>query len=395
MRKGVLFILLVGGGVLAGIAHQLLPVYAFSKEIGFCNKVASELRFSCYRSILEKHSERKSVEHLLNFIENQRDIRFKGNDASYAIFGTNCHTFYHAVGDFVGTHTKGDIAHHLQQGSTRCTSGYMMGFYKRTALQQGFTKEILSTLYHACRPQEQKSCAHEIGHLLHDKYTLSILQTLDSLSSKEYGLEYPQDYPYVTFATADLNAPFEECKGLLSEDLWAYCYQGIGHNLFLYSEFSPEGFKTQFGQCSGVANQINREECYSFLLYRIGINDGATKFLSNDFDRGNAVCKEAAALIQREDVIHHCYLGIGGGIGLFLESEHPYDTISKENLAEVKRSTLRAAELCSLSEKEYQKKCYAGLLGTGFKDMYWQLNLYHEAIEQLLPQLNEGLEVIG
>ena len=218
---------------------------------------------------------------------------------------------------------------------------------------------------------------------------------MDATSLTEYGLRYPKEYQYVTFPKADLNASFEECKEILPENKWSYCYQGTGHNLFLYSEFSPEGFKTQFEECSELTNEANKEKCYSFLIYRIGINDGATRFLSYNYDGGNEICNKAVNVIGREDLKKHCYLGLGGGIGLYLESEYPYDKISEENLVQVKQRTLEVAELCSHSKEEYVDTCYAGLLGTKFKEMYKALNLFEEHVEQLLPQLDEGLEVIG
>lgn len=395
--KNVIVIAAAAVFVFAGAAFFLgvFPQNTLAKGISACNTAATELRFSCFRSVIEESFAGEPVKEYLERIEKDSSLSFESKDNTYAIFGANCHTFYHALGDFVATRTKGDIAGTLQAGSTRCTNGYMMGYYKRTALESGFDTKALRELFEACQPDAVNSCAHEIGHLLHDKYTEAILKTLDGISKERYGLEYPQEYQYVSFPKANLNKPFEECKEVLPEEKWAFCYQGIGHNLFVFSEFSPEGFKTQFEECSGVMDEESREQCHAFLLYRIGINDGATRFLSYDYDGGNGVCQEATDVTGRAELKHHCYIGIGGGIGLYLESEYPYDRITEENLEQVKRRTLEVAELCSHSEEGFADKCYAGLLGSKFKDMYKALNLHQEDIERLLPELDEGLEVIG
>ncbi|MDP2736043.1 MAG: hypothetical protein Q8P12_07635, partial [bacterium] len=395
MKKIILISVLSLVGI-AGAAFVLgvFPQDTLAQGISKCNTAATEFRFSCFRSVIEKNFAGEPVKEYLEKIEKDSSLSFESKDNSYAVFGANCHTFYHALGDFVATRTDGDIGGALNMGTTRCTNGYMMGFYKRTALENGFEKEVLQELFRSCQPESVNSCAHEIGHLLHDKYSTSILKTLDGISKDEYGLEYAAEYKYTLSPQPDLNKPFDECKEVLPEEKWSYCYQGIGHNLFVYSEFSPEGYKTQFAECSGVLSEESQEQCHAFLLYRVGINDGATRFLSYDYDGGNAVCQGATDATGRADLKRHCYLGIGGGIGLYLESEYPYDKITEENLELVKQRTLEVAELCSHSEEGFEDKCYAGLLGSRFKDMYKALRLYQEDIERLLPELDEGLEVI-
>src|SRR5690242_11509439 len=78
----------------------------FSQEISKCNSAKSELRFSCYRSALETaYGSRKFTgpEEFNREIEGNTALNFHSDDNSYAVFGTNCHTFYHAVGDFIAT----------------------------------------------------------------------------------------------------------------------------------------------------------------------------------------------------------------------------------------------------------------------------------------------------
>ena len=339
-------------------------------------------------------------------VENDADLTFKGKDTSYAIFGTNCHTFYHAVGDLIATEsTEPDIQSALNNCSLSCTNGCMMGLYKRTALENSFPTDLLKEFYEVCRDEEKHQCAHEIGHLLHDKYTTSILQTLDNLTKEQYGFSYPKEYNYTLFEKGNLNAPFEECRKILPKDERSYCYTGVGHNLFLFSEFSPDGYKTQLQECMNI-KEGNQEDCFGFLLFRIGINSVAPKFLSSQFVEGNEVCENAVDIIERGDLIYHCYKGVGGGIGLFMESEYPEYFIDEElpifseqftvdDIKNIKKSLLAFAKLCEASPSEtLQNECFQGLLGTRFKTLYLLFGVKHKQIEKLLPNLS-NFEVSG
>jgi len=301
----------------------------FSKDVEQCNFVERQLRFSCYRSVIEKYYE-GDLKEFMEKTENNADLTFKGKDTSYAIFGTNCHTFYHALGDLIATnYTEPDVQSALKHCSLSCTNGCMMGLYKRTALGNGFPTDLLKEFYRACREEARHQCAHEIGHLLHDKYTESILKILDDLSYERYGFSYFEVYNYVLFENPDLDAPFQECRQILPRDELSYCYTGVGHNLFLFSEFSPDGYKAQLQECINI-EEGNREDCFGFLLFRIGINSVAPKFLSSQFVDGNEICEDAISIIGRDDLMYHCYKGVGGGIGLFIESEYPEYFIDAE-----------------------------------------------------------------
>ena len=361
-----------------------------------CGSADPTVRFSCYRAALERYyPEEKTIDGYIRDIENERFIFNKGEDKSYAVFGTNCHTFYHALGDFVGSHTDNDIINYLRSGLTKCTSGYMMGLYKRTALKQGFSDEILSRLYEACRPDERKSCAHEIGHLLHDKYTVSILKTLDDVSLRNFGFEYPRSYSYKTFSQSNLEAPFDECRRLLPKTKQVFCYTGVGHNLFLFSEFSPRGYVTQLEECSTIASLESRNQCIAFLLFRIGINEAAPRFLSSQFLDGIKVCKESAEESKLEDAKVHCYRGVGGGMGLFLESEYPEEDITEEIIPYINKVIEEYIFFCEQSEQEFISDCFRGLLGTNFRGLYNALDISHEGIEKLFPELRSIDDVVG
>jgi hypothetical protein len=379
---------------------------SFSQDIEQCNFSEKQVRFSCYRSVIEDYYKGGDIESFLNKIENDIDLSFKAKDTSYAIFGTNGHTFYHALGDFIATkNTEPDIESALKLCSLAHTNGCMMGLYKRIALEKGFPTDLLKEFYEICREEEKHQCAHEIGHLLHDKYITSILGTLDNLTKEQYGLKYLKEYNYTLFENANLNASFQECRQIVPEDELSYCYTGVGHNLFLFSEFSPDGYKTQLQECMNI-EAGNKEDCFGFLLFRIGINSVAPEFLSSQFVEGNEVCENAVGIIGREDLIYHCYKGAGGGIGLFIESEYPEYFIDEElpifsegftvdDIKDIKRSLLDFAMLCEASPGEtLQSECFQGLLGTRFKNLYLLFGVQHEQIEKLLPDL-EDFEVSG
>jgi hypothetical protein len=150
----------------------------------------------------------------------------------------------------------------------------------------------------------------------------------------------------------------------------------------------------------------NQDDCFGFLLFRIGINSVAPKFLSSQFIEGNEICEDAVAIAGREDLMYHCYKGAGGGIGLFIESEYPEYFINAElpifdeeyklvDVKNIKRALLDFATLCQASPDENLiKECFQGLLGTRFKTLYLLFGVKHEHIEALLPQLGD-FEVSG
>jgi hypothetical protein len=281
----------------------------------------------------------------------------------------------------------------------------MMGLYKRTALKNGFPTDLLKEFYQACNQEAKHQCSHEIGHLLNDKYTTSILGVLDRLTQEQYGLSYPEKYNYTLFENENLDAPFEECRRVVPQDERSYCYTGVGHNLFLFSEFSPNGYKTQFQECMNI-KEGNKEDCFSFLLFRIGINSMAPKFLSSQFAEGNKICEDALEIIKRPDLMFHCYKGVGGGIGLFVESEYPEyfrdaklpifsDEFTVDDIKNMKQSLLNFAKLCEASPgKQLATECFQGLLGTRFKTLYLLFGVKHNTIEELLPKVGD-FEVSG
>ncbi len=380
-----------------------VPIATFSSDIQKCNSVETNLRFSCYRATIEKYFI-GNVPGFLDELKKKHALSFEASYAdngkiSYAIFGTNCHTFYHAAGDFVATYSKDDLKKMVDEGPQTCTSGYIMGVYKRVALVNHYDENVIKQFWTGCKKGSENQCAHEIGHVLHDKYFYSVLQTLDGISLDKYHLSYPQKYQYVTFANndykTDLDKPFEDCKKLMpDQNKLAQCYTGIGHNLFLYSEFAKGDYKSIFSECSAVS-QSNKDNCYAFLVYRIGINTAATQFLSHDFEQGNKVCADVVALSGRPELMEHCYRGIGGGIGLFVDSEYALTDINDKNLDVIKSQLTDYLKLCEKSDPKYVNSCFAGLFGTKFAKYYDLLKIFYEPIEKLRPTWDTDFEVVG
>ncbi len=382
---------------------NLQPKQTFADTVTNCNSNAVNLRFSCYRNAIEKYFGRDAAK-FSQIIKNDKQLSFetrfaKDGKITYAIFGTNCHTFYHAAGDYMATYAQSqDLKALLAMGSGSCTAGYTMGVYKRFALKNHYSDDVLKKLIEVCPDGQQNQCAHELGHALHDKYTYALLKVLDGVSKDKYNLAAPEPYQYVTYPDkkADLNAPFAQCEAIIPKDkpnLVSQCFTGIGHNMFIFSEFSPNGYSSQFKDCENVV--ANRDNCYAFLIYRIGINEGATRFLSNDSLGGNRVCDEAINLIKREDLKYHCYLGVGGGIGLWIDSEYSPATIGSDNLVRVKEQLNNYAHLCEKVPDQFQDRCFAGLMGTKFAKYYKDLGIYYDRIEKIIPQLDTGFQVVG
>lgn len=385
--------------VLIGLVVFATGRLSFIGRIASCNTAPKEERFSCYRASIEKTFGKDAPTFAAYLKANGETLHATLSQttgaADYAIFGTNCHTFYHAAGDYVATYASGDLKALLDMGPTDCTNGYTMGVYKRVALRDNFATDTLKAFVVDCKEGAMNQCSHEVGHTLHDKASYSILKILDDISKKKYGITYPEQYQYVTLSQPNLDASFNLCQSLFTGDNErAQCYTGIGHNLFLFSEFDPKGYETVFNECKEV-EQKNLDNCYGFLLYRIGINDAAPYFIRNQTAEGNAVCNDAANLIGRPDLAHHCYLGLGGGIGLYIDSEFSLNNIKDSELESTKNQLLALARMCESADGNFADTCIAGLLGTKFAAYYAKLGIFDEHIERVRSSIDSPFEVVG
>jgi hypothetical protein len=371
---------------------------SFEAEVKKCNSFAKNLVFSCYRSSMEKYFAGDPSK-ITPYLRDDKRLTFdhvaKDGNISYAVFGTNCHTFYHAAGDFVASHSDvKNLKSLIDDAPLKCTNGYTMGLYKRFAIANNFDMDLLSRFWTECKKGVEVQCAHEIGHLLQDKNFYPLLKLVDDISTKEFGIVYPQKYNYDYAKEVNFDAPFEECEELIPDNnKVAQCYTGIGHNQFIFSEFAGS-YKEQFDNCK-TASDENVDYCLSFLIFRIGINHAATQFLSNKFDEGIKVCESSLEEAGRPDLAEHCYVGIGGGIGLFIDSEYAIEKVTDENAEAISKQLLDFAKLCRNAPEDYVDKCLAGLMGTKFAKFYSVLKLNDERIEKIRSTLDSDFEVVG
>lgn len=390
---GLLILVTVLAGILIKSSSKTAttPPLTFVSEIMTCNKAPSTLRFSCYRSVIEKYY-KGDVPSFVNELKNDKDIAFEeafttNRKISYAVFGTNCHTFYHAAGDYIATYSKDDLKTMLSFGPTRCTNGYTMGLYKRIALKNNFSDDILNQFYTNCKMTSDNQCAHEIGHILNDKYTgYSLLKILDNISSSQYHLSYPQKYNYATFQNADFkpdfNKPFEICKEQFQERKLVFCLNGIGHNLLLYSEFSPDGNKSLFNECLDLTGE-NKSNCYNYVILNFGTIQAAPKYLSGDYKAGQKICDDVLALSGQPGLERYCYKGLGAGIGIYVDSVYGLEEITKENHDAIKTELQSYLDICQKVKPQFINNCLGGLIDTQFAKYYDQLDLQSPAFDKV------------
>lgn len=371
------------------ISNGIRESKEFYNYIQKCNEASYILKFSCYRSGIEKYYKDYPQRFIRN-IQEYPKIAFRNKGYSnYAIFGTNSHTFYHAAGDFIAENMaiEGNDSIGVSHLLKKCppismTTGCVMGLYKRLGLKSHHSTEFLRVLYQQCGEEERGTCAHEIGHLLHDKYTYSILKIVDEISEKQYGLKQTDNAQYVTFKNSNLNMSFEDCKTIISDKKrWDACYTGIGHNLFIFSEFSKDGFRLMFDECQKI-KESEKDNCLAFSVSRIGVNEAAPRLLSGQFKEANKVCNDVANMVKRKDLEYYCYRGIGEGIKFYIQSEYGLMKIDEKNIAGIRKDMLKSAKLCEKASPGFAEYCYDGLFGTKFKKLYLDLNMLDKTIEK-------------
>ncbi len=367
-------------------------------SIALCQeKSTKEERFSCFRRALEEYWKNEPVEEYVHDVEKLPLVFKNAGEAAYAIFGTNCHTFYHALGDFAAAHSEGmSLKDLFDAGSADCTAGYMMGLHKRMALMHNYSDDIMRSLYETCSARKPKivhSCAHEIGHTLHDKHFMPILSLLDPMTEGRR-LALPAEFAP---SSIDLRAPFEDCRRLLPETEWPYCYTGVGHNMFLFGEFNPQGFMGEMRSCDSIDESGDKENCYAYIIYRIGINYGGPLLVQSKVVEGIKVCEDIVAVPPpgKEDYREHCYLGVGGGIGLYLDSEYlSQEPSSEQDVLGLKQALMSYARLCENVPTGYVETCFRGLFGTNFKNAYEKYRLSHPILDKIFPDVKD-YRVVG
>lgn len=395
VHRALIAVLLLSAALFAGyvlVFDDVLLVHSLQT----CESVPRAERFSCFRAQIETHAE-KDLEGYMSRLNRLAPEFTKTGDNSYAVFGTNCHTFYHALGDFAAMHAEGrSVKELIKLGDMRCAAGYVMGLFKRLTYENNYQGDYLSQMYPVCPPAERNSCAHELGHDLYDKHAEPILALLDGITHERYGVRLGSRAAHERGAV-DLAKPFEECRAMLPEHEWPYCFTGVGHGMFLFGEFNPDGYLAELDSCTSIEDREGQEECNEFLIYRIGVNYAAPLFLSSSFDEAETVCDEAAAAASTPNTsayLEQCYLGVGGGVGLYVDSELLSVEPEPEDIPRLKETLIRYAHLCNRVPEVYGESCYLGLLGTNFLDAYLKFRMSDSAIEGLVPYVG-NYEVVG
>lgn len=390
-RTRILILLAIAAGLTGTFAvYRLRTANAagITESIRKCNSATGRLRFSCYRAAIQRHRTGPMAEYTQSLEKNEH-INFKTDDNSYSIFGNNCHTFYHALGDYIATEAvdTGKVKETIAMCPQGCQAGCAMGISKRMSLRRGYDLDFFKSFYAGCRPFEKHQCAHEIGHNLYDKYVSSILQTLDAISEKEFGLKPKQSYAYTKTQTPDLDSPFVACRSLLPPEELRYCYTGIGHDLFLFSQFAPKGYETLISECKSLQDTDHKDSCKSYLMLRIGINDAAPKYLKQDFAGAAELCSATTELMEKPELLKRCYLGLGGGIGFYVESEYLDRNTTDITPSDMQEILKRYARLCDSTPPEFTDACYSGLMNTGFGALYKAYGPKIDGVEKILPEL--------
>lgn len=387
---------LLGTGVVGAYASGFFDNHLLVRSMKRCESVSKEERFSCFRATLEQRANGGLVHYMAQLNELAPQFT-KTGDNSYAVFGTNCHTFYHALGDYAAMHAEGrSVEELLTLGDMRCAAGYVMGLFKRLTYENNYRGEYLSRMYDLCPHAEKNSCAHELGHDLYDKHAEPILALLDEITFERYGVTIGSRAVRER-GPVDLTKPFEECRAMLPENEWPYCFTGVGHAMFLFGEFNPDGYIAELESCTSVEDLERQEECNEFLIYRIGVNYAAPLFLQSSFEEAEAVCDEAAAeasVPNTHEYLEQCYLGVGGGVGLYVDSELLAVPPESEDIPQLKESLIRYAHLCNRVPEAYGDNCYLGILGTNYLDAYLKYRMFDPTIERLVPYTG-NYEVVG
>lgn len=390
-----IFILVAFAGAAAII---LSPERLLHAEVKGCEERAPHERFSCFRAALERRAPAGDV---IRFVEDVRDSSSRrGTFASeYAVFGTNCHTFYHALGDFVAAHAPDlPLSDQLALGGGACSGGYAMGLYKRIAYAGAFEDGLLSQLYRSCEKDERGAgdCAHEIGHALHDKHTRPALMAVDRLTAQflDRPSEAARDNAESVTAPREKANPFEDCRRLLPPRAWRACYTGVGHNIFLFVELDPRGVTLQdeLRACAAIGNVADRDACAYSTMHLVGTNRAAPLFIAGRNAEGTAACADTASLdpARERERLTRCYFGAGVGIGLYAESEYPQEALVRSGAPILIDKLARYTDACETTPAPFIGECFAGLLGTGFSNLYERSGRQHPLVERARAAQNRG-----
>ena len=392
-KKSVLLfisiIILFSGGVLFNQFRGNVPLgtdlgVSLKESVLNCLQSPQIERFSCYQRAIDNHYN-NNLESYVSSIEFQVDEFFVDDVSNYGTFGTSCHTFYHAVGDFISRQVPlEDFDQAVDLCSNNCTGGCLMGLYMRKGLQESYSTESLLSLKNYCIQDQETLCSHTLGHVYNDAYTGSNLKLIDEISKEKYEFEL-EDYSYDVTEHPSLSKAYGACRGLEDESLIYHCNIGVSHNLFLFLDFSEVGYGESAKSCSDLEEEVDQIRCSSGLAFRVGRNSVTRKFLDGDFQEGNSECSSVTKSVGREGVLENCYVGLGDGIGGTLISKYPdISLLDKDRKEDYIQQLSENISLCNNAASGYVNACFNGLLHGRTLDDYLKYDISNSAADYYL-----------
>lgn len=297
-----------------------------AEKVASCNVEKVERKFSCYRALLDGIYKGQPIEEFVRAIEQDSSISFKKRADPIGVFGTNCHNFYHALGDFIASESQDhvNLEEFFELCPSTCTGGCYMAAFKRNVMNQDYSSESIQKNLTACTKLSPYACSHEYGHLLHDSATQPVMQIVDEISSKSFGLSYVNGNSYEVLDKIGADELFTSCSNL-ENGLGGICNTGIGHNMFLLIDYSQNGLSQAVSECSDYfTKSLDISECKRQIIYRTGINKVASLYLSGEFEAGFEKCSEVVALTGEPDLLEYCFYSLGRGLGWLFISENPH-----------------------------------------------------------------------
>ncbi|MEM3086398.1 MAG: hypothetical protein QXT68_04575 [Halobacteria archaeon] len=343
----------------------------FQERILFCGREPSPARMPCFKwAIADMWARGMNLTGIAAYDRYTREPHVSPGDVG-SPFGNNCHTFYHAVGEFIAENLAQEPERAMALAPPTCTGGAYMAILHRLHLVHGYDPEMLRRAYRAC-PDVPAICAHVVGHALFDKHVSSILEDLDRITASRYG-KSPRPYRYA--GDTNHSAAFAECREVVEPGNAEQCYTGIAHSFFLATKHRSVDYRDILQECEKTPDFL--KECRSNFALRFGFGEVAPILIENNSTGAVAECALLGPDLQAD-----CHRGAGGGLGLWLEAQIvgiEGDRMTPEDASGFIR---RHVNLCRSMVPEYVPACIRGMVGTpAFKGLYLRSGLVDPDVE--------------
>ena len=358
-RLILIFIFCISLIVLGAISGTNKVKTTYKLEKGYiegveeCKLKDYHLRLQCYKDLIQNFlsehplAKRDFYKLFLPYIINPNDLS-KNKELFITPLSTNCHTFLHAVGEVYAEFHSDDVEDPegvLEIRSTECRKGDRIGVMQKFAKLKNFDDSYIERLRRACTrgivnvgELDVQQCAHGLGHIYFDKYVFDISQ-LHAQTHFETKTEMLE--------VENIDKAFSQCSKLSYLESGA-CYDALTHSLFLvahyfhHNEISKKNFTFIFDKCEDLKEF--REICYRNAIHRIGVNEAGPYFLSEEYERGNSICREISRDVG-SDLGSLCYQGVGKFIAQIIHEYGKTDLKSR----------------CENVDGAYKVYCYSNL----------------------------------